>query len=161
MELSHRMNPQDASPEDAVGDRGLVRGVLFGLLYVVAVAAAIAAAAWIGRGWAERQWGAEGVASMWAAAKICMAAGLIAAAPLPLVAAMSRTNLGYAVFAGTVIRLLATMAMMVGYQMTSAPHMRSFLSWMVILYLVLLAVETGMGVALVRRTAGAGARGKE
>ena len=89
--------------------------------------------------------------SMWAASAICGVAGLVAILPLPFVAAFSPVNVGHAIFAGTAIRLLVTMPLMLAFQMMTEVHLPSFLLWMLALYLLLLAAETTVGVMVVRR----------
>ncbi len=133
---------------------GAIRGVKVALLYLLVIAAIATPVLLWGRGFSERRWGEAGVEMMWVAAAICGIAGLLAVLPLPLVAAMWPKYLGQAVFAGTTIRMLATLAMMVGYQMLNDVHMPSFLTWLLMLYLLLMAAETALGVALVRREAG-------
>ena len=89
---------------------------------------------------------------MWAAVAICLAAALIAAAPLSVVAARWPQHLGHAALAGTVVRLGATVTLALGYQALADVHLTSFLVWLVAVYLALLMVETVFAVILVRRT---------
>ena len=113
--------------------------------------AIIAAATAIGYAPTERQWGELGVRSMWAATSICGVAGMIAILPIPFVAAFSPGNVGNAIFAGTAIRLLVTMPLMLAFQMMTEVHLPSFLIWMLVLYMPLLVAETTAGVIVVRR----------
>ncbi len=121
------------------------------LLYIAILIAIIAAATGIGYAPTERHWGEPGVRSMWAASSICGVAGLIAILPIPFVAAFSPGNMGHAIFAGTAIRLLVTMPLMLAFQTMTDVHLPSFLLWMLALYLPLMAAETTVGVMVVRR----------
>ncbi len=99
----------------------------------------------------ERRWGAEGVSSMMTVSAICLGSAVLAVLPLALVVQRWPDQIGQAVLAGTVIRRLVTMGASVGYQMSASPHLTSFLAWATIMYLLLLAVETGFGVYAIRR----------
>ena len=89
---------------------------------------------------------------MWAAAGICLAAAVIAAVPLAIVATRWPQHAGHAALAGTVVRLGATTALAMGYQMLADVHLASLLVWLVVIYLPLLTTETIFSVVLVRRT---------
>ncbi|MCP4593188.1 MAG: hypothetical protein GY842_20825 [bacterium] len=98
----------------------------------------------------EGRWGAEGLASMWAAAVICLAAGVASAVPVAVVGLSRPTYVGQAALAGTGIRLALTAFLALGYQSWTAVHLSSFLTWLLILYLLLLAAETIISVTIVR-----------
>lgn len=121
------------------------------LLYIAILIVIIAAATAIGYAPTERQWGQAGVRSMWAAGAICGVAGLIAVLPIPFVAAFWPGQVGNAIFAGTAIRLLVTMPLMLAFQTIMEVHLRSFLLWMLVLYMPLMAAETALGVLVVRK----------
>jgi len=105
----------------------------------------------VGYGLTMRRWGPEGVEAMWAAAVICSVSSVLGAIPVYLAARLSPTNVGQMAFAGTAIRLLAAGALAGAYQMMASLHLKPFLSWMVVLYLLLLVIDTTFGVLLVRR----------
>jgi hypothetical protein len=105
----------------------------------------------IGQAPTETRWGAEGVSSLRAVAAICLASACAGLLPIALVAAKWPTYLGQAALGGTAIRLLLTMAVGAAYQTLAQPHLPSFLFWAVVIYCVLLAIETGYSVYLVRR----------
>lgn len=75
----------------------------------------------------------------------------LAVLPIPIVARFWPTNVGFAVFAGTGVRLLLTMFAALGYQLAGDIDLRRFLIWLVIFYTVLLAAETAGGAILVWR----------
>jgi hypothetical protein len=117
---------------------------------VLALVGVVALAVGIGYAPTLARWGAAGIASMWAAAVICLAAAGAAAVSLTLVALRWRSYVGQAALGGTVIRLLVTGLLAVGYQLWTPVHLRSFLLWLLVLYLLLLVVETVIGVVMVR-----------
>ncbi len=118
---------------------------LLSLILAVVVASAIGYAP------TQARWGEPGVQSMLAIAVICLVASGVAAAPMFVVAPRWPAQIGNAVLAGTVIRLLATMAGMVGYQILAQPHSASFLFWATIYYLTLLAVDVAFGVVSIQK----------
>ena len=122
----------------------LVAVNLVALVGVVAIAVGIGHSPTLGR------WGPAGIPSMWAAAVICLAAAVVAALTAAVVALRWPTYVGQAALAGTVIRLLLTGLLAVGYQLSTDVHLQSFLAWLLILYLLLLAVETVVAVVMVR-----------
>jgi len=121
------------------------------LIYVVALLAVAAAAVLIGKQPTQSHWGAVGVTSMHAAVGMCMIAALIAAVPIAIATGKRSSYAPQACLGGTVLRLLITMGLAMAYQSTAQVHMRSFLSWLVIAYLLFLAVETALTVFVVRR----------
>lgn len=112
---------------------------------------AVAAAAGIGYAPTLSRWGAEGVSSMAACATICLASALIAMLPMIYVAPRWPDQIGSAALAATVIRLMLTMAAMVGYEILARPQMESFLTWAVVFYLLVLAIDTTFGVIAIQR----------
>ena len=118
---------------------------------LLALMAVVALAVGIGYTPTQARWGAVGVGSMWAAAGICLAAAFVAAVPLVVAARRWPTYVGQAALGGTVIRLLVTGALTVGYQVSRPVHLQSLLVWLVVLYLLLLAVETTLGIVVVRK----------
>ncbi len=121
------------------------------LIYIVALLAVAAAAVLIGARPTEARWGAAGVTSMRAAVGMCLLAALIAAVPIAIATGKRSSYAPQACLGGTVLRLLITMGLAVAYQSTTQVHMRSFLSWLVIAYLLFLTVETALTVWVVRR----------
>ncbi len=111
----------------------------------------LAVAVGLGQGPTQSRWGDDGVRALWAIGGICLIAAVVGALPLGIVAPRWPTQIGQAVLAGTVVRLLLTMVLGGAYQVLAQPHMTAFLFWAVVLYLLLLAVETGFGVLAVRR----------
>ena len=104
----------------------------------------------VGQSPTEARWGAEGVASLRAVAVICLVSAFAGLLPIALVAAKWPSYLGQAALGGTAIRLLLTMAVGAAYQTLAQPHLPSFLFWAVVIYCVLLAIETGFSVYLAR-----------
>lgn len=121
------------------------------LLQWALLSSVVAAAVLIGEGPTLRAWGAAGRSSMLAAAAICCGAALLAMTLVSLAAQSSPEWLGTAVLGGMVARLVLTGAGAVAYQALAEVHLRSFLVWMTVLYLSLLAAETGISVWLVNR----------
>lgn len=118
---------------------------LVSLILVVVLAAAI--------GYAPTQdrWGDEGVRSMIAVSTICLIAVLIGGLPMVIIAPRWPDQIGQAVLAGTGIRLILTIFLGIGYQVLMQPHLDSFLFWAVVVYLLLLSVETTFGIVAIRR----------
>ncbi|MBI5764664.1 MAG: hypothetical protein HZA51_14205 [Planctomycetes bacterium] len=104
----------------------------------------------IGQSPTEARWGAEGVSSLRAVAAICLSAAVAGLLPLAVVATKWPSYVGQAALCGTAIRLMLTMAVGAAYQTLAKPHLPSFLFWAVVIYCVLLAIETGFGVYLTR-----------
>jgi len=117
---------------------------------LLALAGVVALAVGLGYAPTRGRWGLEGLASMWAAAAICLAAAVAAALPLLIVGSRSPTYVGQAALGGTVMRLLLTGLLGVGYQLWTNVHLKSFLTWLTVLYLSLLVVETVMSLVIVR-----------
>lgn len=117
---------------------------LAGLVAVAALAVSV------GYGPTTHRWGPAGVTSMWAATVICLSAAFAAALGLVVIALRRPAQVGMAALAATVIRLLLTMLLSVAYQLWADVHLPSFLSWLLILYLLLLGVELVVSVVLVR-----------
>jgi len=118
---------------------------------LIALVGIVAIAVGIGYTPTRVRWGAEGTGSMWAAVVICLSAALAAALPLLIVALRWPAYVGQAAFGGTAMRLLLTGLLAVGYQVVwTDVHLRSFLTWLLVLYLLLLVVETVIGVVMVR-----------
>ncbi len=97
------------------------------------------------------RWGPDGVAAFRAAAVIALSAAILAAVPLGLAATHWPSAAPQVAFAGTAIRLLVTAGLGLAYQAWAAPPRVAFLSCLLALYLVLLAVETAMIIVIVRR----------
>lgn len=112
---------------------------------------AVASAAAIGYAPTAARWGAEGVASMTAVGSICLVTALLAFAPIVIVAPRWPEQIGSAALAGTVLRLILTIAGMIGYQVLARPHFESFLFWAVIFYLLVLAIDTTFGVLAIQK----------
>ena len=104
----------------------------------------------LGRPYTRLHWGESGVDSLHAIAVICLGAAILGFAPIAVIASRWPDQIGQAALAGTVIRLIGTVMGGAAYQTLAKPHLASFLFWAVILYCVLLAIETGFGVYLVR-----------
>jgi len=121
------------------------------LIYIVALVAVAAAAVLIGARPTEARWGTAGITSMKAAVGMCLTAALIAAAPIALATGRRSAYAPQACLGGTVLRLLITMGLALAYQSTAQVHMRSFLAWLVIAYLLFLSVETALTLWVVRR----------
>lgn len=113
--------------------------------------AAVVLAVAFGSNPTQTRWGADGISAMYASAAICLIASVIGALPLPIVARKAPSYVGQAAFAGTALRLLLTGAMAGIYQSSTAVHLRSFLTWLASLYLLLLVIDTIFGVIIVRR----------
>ena len=99
----------------------------------------------------ENRWGQEGLNSMLAVAGICLSSALLAAIPMAVVAPRWPDQIGQAILAGTVIRLLLTMFGCVVYQALARPQLGSFLFWATIIYLAMLVTETPFGVWAIRK----------
>ncbi len=97
------------------------------------------------------RWGSDGTDSLLAVGVICLCSSLLALAPLGFVAPRYPEYIGQAGLAATVLRLMLTMGALVAYQVLMTPHLQSFLFWAPIFYLLLLAIETGFGVAMVKK----------
>lgn len=121
------------------------------LICALCLLLAIAATVALGYAPSHDRWGAEGQQSLLAVAAICGGASLIALIPMAIVAPRYPDYIGQAALAGTVIRLMLTMGVLVAYQVLYQPHMASFLFWAPVFYLVLLAIETTFGVLAVKR----------
>ena len=117
----------------------------------IALVLAVAIAASIGYIPTLDRWGAEGVESMFAAVAICLGVALLPAMLMMVIAARRPDHIGQAAFAGTGIRLLLAMPLLIAYQVIAQPHMESFLFWATVLYLLLLAIETPFAVVAVQR----------
>jgi len=117
----------------------------------IALVLAVAIAASIGYAPTLHRWGADGIASMFAAAAICLGVALLPAMLMTIIAAQRPVHIGQAAFAGTGIRLLLTMPLLIAYQVLARPHMGSFMFWATAFYLLLLAIETPFAVLAVRR----------
>lgn len=118
---------------------------------ILCLLAATAGAYLIGYGPTMSRWGEEGIRSMNAVGTICLAAAIVAFMPLVVVLIHRPAYIGQVALAGTVLRLLLTMAAGGIYQTMAKPQMESFLLWAVIFYCLLLTVETGFGVLLVKK----------
>ncbi len=105
----------------------------------------------VGRAPTEARWGVEGVASLRAVAIICLGSAFVGLLPIAVVAMKWPSYVGQAALGGTVIRLMLTMAVGAAYQTLAQPHLPSFLFWAVVIYCVLLAIETAFSVYLTRR----------
>jgi hypothetical protein len=117
----------------------------------VALVLAVAAAVSIGYGPTLHRWGDQGIASMFAAAAICLSVALLPALLMAVIAAQRPVHIGQAAFAGTMIRLLLAMPLLIAYQVFARPQVESFMYWATVLYLLLLAIETPFAVLAVRR----------
>lgn len=118
------------------------------LLALLGVAAVAVAA---GYGYTQTHFGSTGLEAMWVAAIICIATSAVAAVPVVMVAKWQPGYVGQAAFAGTAIRLMLTCGAAGAWQMFHAVHLRAFLGWLTVLYMLLLVVDTAFGVLLVRR----------
>ncbi len=121
------------------------------ILYAGLLGGAAGLVVLLGDGPAVARWGEPGRTSLRAAAVICAAAAVIAALPAAVLAARRSGYVAQACVAGTAIRLLVTFGLAVAYQTFWTVHLRSFLVGLTVVYLLLLVVETGVNVALVRR----------
>jgi len=86
-----------------------------------------------------------------AAAVICVGAGLLAIVPPTLVVQRHPDYLIQAGLGAMAVRLLLTLGSGAAYFMVYAPPQNLFMSAMVVGYLAVLAVETGVTVHLVKR----------
>ena len=123
----------------------------YALLQLGVLTAIIVAAVLGGAGVAADRWGAAGVRSLYAAAWIVWVAAILGALPLGIAAAHWPEQAPLVAFAGTAVRLLGTGAGALVYQTIAQPHLVSFLAALLVLYLALLAVETGLIVYIVLR----------
>ena len=117
---------------------------------LVALLGIVALAVGIGYGPTLNRWGADGTTSLWAATAICLAAAGTAALVVAIVVLKWPAHAVQVGLAGTTIRLLLTMFLGLGYQLWADPHLSSFLAWLLILYLLLLVVETLVTVLVLR-----------
>ncbi len=118
---------------------------------ILTLVAVTIVAALVGKGPTEARWGEDGVRSMYAVGAICLGAAIVAFLPVALVAIRWPSQIGNAAIAATAIRLLLTMSAAGVYQVMAKPHLASFLFWAVVYYCLLLTVETGFNLLLVRR----------
>lgn len=123
--------------------------LVFAYLGLLVVTAAIVAA--LGYRPTRDAWGESGIHSLWAANGICLAGALVAAVPVAWLASRKSPHTPQACLAGTVIRLLVSGGLAMGYQARANVHLRSFLIWLLGAYLALLAVETVFNVIVIRR----------
>jgi hypothetical protein len=121
------------------------------LLQVGILLAVVAAALAVGLRPAAERWGPLGVQSLYAAATISLLGAVLAAVPLGVTMTYWRQHAPMVAFAGTAIRLLATGGLAVAYQAFGHVHVPSFLVCLLVLYLLLLVVETLLIVYLVVR----------
>ena len=105
----------------------------------------------VGRGPVIRAWGPAGLASLHAAAVICLVGALLAAIPLGLAATYWPAYAPHVAFAGTAVRLLSSAGLALAYQTYAQPALSAFLACLAGIYLLLLFVETGLIVYIVRR----------
>ncbi len=105
----------------------------------------------IGQPATQARWGAEGVQSLRAISVICAGSALIGFLPMAVVSSRWPSFIGQAALGATALRLLLTISAGAAYQVLAKPHLPSFLFWAVIIYCLLLAIETGFGVYLIRR----------
>jgi hypothetical protein len=120
------------------------------LVQIIVLAGLVGAARWLGRGLVLARWGPAGLAALDAAAVIVLAGALLAALPVGLAAGYFRTYLPQVAFAATAIRLLATGALALAWEVFGRPHLEAFLYCLLALYLLLLAAETGLVAYLAR-----------
>jgi hypothetical protein len=111
----------------------------------------LALAAAIGYAPTQNHWGEPGLRSMKAIGVICCVAAVIGALPISLVARRWPLYIGQAALAGTTIRLLLTGILGLSYQTMAKPHLASFLTWATVFYIMLLGVETGFAIVIVRK----------
>ncbi len=128
-----------------------MRIVKYALIQAGVLVGVVAVTVACGYGLTVAKWGPAGVASLQAAAVICLIAALLAAVLLGVVATYWPAYVGQAAFAGTAVRLLVTGALAIGYQVFADVHLTSFLAWLLALYLLLLLAETVVAVVVVRR----------
>ncbi len=121
------------------------------LIYVGTLFAVATLAVLIGASPTQAHWGPSGIESMKFAVGMCLIAAFVAAIPALMGAALRSSQTPMLCLAGTVIRLLVTGMLAMGYQTFFTVHLRSFLFWLLIAYLAFLAVETGFSVYIVRR----------
>jgi hypothetical protein len=135
--------------------------VKYALLQVAVLTAVGLLATALGKGLVIRVWGPVGVTSLYASTVICLIAAVLAAIPLGLVATYRRAYAPHVAFAGTAIRLVATAALGLGYQLYARPDLASFLVCLALLYALLLLVETLLVVFIVLRVFADRSRGVE
>lgn len=121
------------------------------LIQVVVLSITVALTVAIARGTVAAYWGPEGTRCLHAAALICWLGAVLAALPLGMAATWAPQQAPMAAFAGTAIRLLVTGGLALAYQMWAQPQLASFLACLLVLYLVLLLIETGLIVWIVLR----------
>ncbi len=100
---------------------------------------------------APRMADAERASAMIAAASICLLAGLIAMVPPAVVAPRWPDYIMQAGMGAMVIRLFLTLGVGMLYLKWYTPPTSTFMTAMVVCYLLLLAVETGVTLRLVKR----------
>ncbi len=115
----------------------------FSLIGLVALGAVFVAA--------PRMADAERASAMIAAASICLSAGLIAMVPAAVVAPRWPDYIMQAGMGAMVIRLFLTLGVGMLYLKWYTPPTSTFMTAMVVCYLLLLAVETGVTLRLVKR----------
>jgi len=121
------------------------------LLTVFSLVGVVVLAAAIGYAPTRNHWGEPGVSSMVAIGLICCIAAIVGALPMSIVARRWPLYIGQAALAGTTLRLLLTAMLGLGYQTIAKPHLSSYLVWATIFYLLVLTVETGFALLVVRR----------
>ena len=121
------------------------------LMQVGVLTAVVALTVVLGRGPVAGAWGSAGLTSLHAAAVICLLGAVLATVPLGLAATYWRPYAPHAAFAGTAVRLLSTAGLALVYLAYAEPAQSAFLVCLVAIYLLLLLVETGLIVYIVRR----------
>jgi len=121
---------------------------------MICVLLAVALAATLGRAPTAARWGQAGVDCMYAAGIICGLASVLAMGPMMFAALWFRSYVGEAALAATVLRLLLTTAMCLGYQIWSKPDLKPFLLWALIFYGLMLVIDTVFSVLIVRHLFG-------
>jgi hypothetical protein len=118
------------------------------LMFFAVVGALLLTATWYG---ARRFASPDSASAIVAAGAICYGAGVLALTPPALIARRRPDWLIHAGLGAMIIRLFVTLGAGMTYLHGFAPPRRVFFNALVVGYLVILAVETGIVIGLVRR----------
>ncbi len=120
-------------------------------IQLAVLAGTIGAVAALARGAVAARWGAGGLDSLWVALTISAIPALMVIVPVGLAVVYWPRYAPQVAFGGTVVRLLGTGVLALGYQAWAAPHLASFLACLLVAYLALLLAETICIVLIVAR----------
>lgn len=101
--------------------------------------------------WPSYHWGgSENLQAMIAAAVLTLIAGIVSLIPITLAVGQKADWLGQACLGATVIRLLLTLTIGVGWYAAVKPPLMAFSLWTMLFYLLLLAWETKTAMGYVK-----------